>query len=348
MASVSEAAGARTELAGDLAIGVDTLSLLQEVTFVQYTKVILPLDQFVFWVRADLLSAAAIYNAALYNAVAYGQPPTLIAAAPTLIANGSLHWANAKRQDETETIAVNQVVFTSEVEITDLNAVGPHTIYIATLGAEGVRYAFSQRRSFYRQAMLYHYIGIALYPALASQIVDDVALFDSRQPVVSNSLPLWLALNSYQPIGGGLSLPTQLYPSFAVPDNLPAPYGVVHIDPEQTAALQPVPYLGRTLSHHQLMQDKVRVTLYGLRNADALGFLDAALGYMAETDNLGLMNGPAVRDAKRPQAEFSILAMEKTIDFEVSYDQATARNVARQLITSAIPTYLPQPTAYAA
>ncbi len=341
MTSVTEAAASPPELAGDLHAGVDTLSRLQEITFTQYSKVILPLDGFVFWVRSDQLAPSAVYNASLYNQVAYNAGPAVLSAAPTLTAKGSLHWSNTKRQDETEILSVNQVVFTSEQEITDLNAVGPNTLYIAEVGEQNVRYAFSQRRSFYRQAGLWHYTGTALYPSLASQIIDDVALFNAAQPVVSNSLPLWLALNTYQALSGP-DIPVQLYPSYAIPDNLDAPYGVIHIDPDQTNALQPIPYLAATLSHYQLAQDRVKLTLYGLRNAAVLDFLDCVLGYMENGDCLGLMNGPIVRDLKKPQVEFSILAMVKTVEFDVSYYQHTARTVARQLIEQAIPTYIVQ------
>ena len=248
MSSVAEAVAAKTELAGDLAQGVETLSLDQEITFVQYTKVILPLDQFIFWVRSDQLSASALYNASRYNAAAYNEAPSVVTAAPELTVKGSLHWANTKQQNQDETLSVNQVVFTSLAEVIDLNAVGPNTIYIATIGKENVRYAFSQRKSFYKQAALYHYVGTALYPAMASQIVDDVSLFNSTEPIVSNSLPLWLALNSYTPLPGSLASPLPLYPSFAVEENLEPPYGVVHIGPDDTTPLQPIPYLNSKIS----------------------------------------------------------------------------------------------------
>lgn len=342
MATATEAATAKTQLGGDLAAGVDVLSLDQELVFTQYTRVILPTDGYWFWVNSSLVSPSALYNAARYNAAAYNEGPVETTPAPTLIAKGSLHFESAKQQNEDETLAVNTVVFTSETEILDLNKVGPNTIYISTIGAEQVRFAFSRRQMFYRQANLYHYVGTALYPAMASQVIDDAALFNNIQPVVSNSLPLWLALNSYAPLPGALGSPLPLYPSFAVPSNLEPPYGVVHIFPEATEALQGAPYLDQNLTHWQLIQDRVRITLYGLRNDQALSFQDCVNQYSLNTDNFGFMDEPVMRDEKRTQVELNILAMKKTFTCTISYYQQTARTVARQLITSAIPSYIIQ------
>lgn len=339
MASVAEALAARTELAGDLAAGVETLSLNQEVTFTQYTKVVLPIDGFVFWVRSDLLSPSALFNAAMFNAVTFNQAPAILTGAATLTAQGSLHHATVKQQNEDETIGVNTLIFTSLEEIVDFNAVGPNTMYVAEIGAEKARYAFSQRKSFYRQAALYHYVGTALYPALSTQVIDDVAQFNATQPIVSNSLPLWLALASYS-FPGTLTCPLPLYPSFLVEDNLVPPYGSVHILPDSTTALQGAPSLGRNLSHHQLMHDRVKITLYGLRNINAMDFVDCVNAYSVNTDMLGMMNMPAMRDEKRTQVEMGIIAQKKVIEYDVSYYQSTVRAVTRQLITSAVPTFI--------
>jgi hypothetical protein len=344
MTAAEESLFAKTPIGTDLAIGVDTLSLDQELEFTQYTRVILPVDGSWFWIRSDLVSDSALYNAAMFNSVALNQGPNVLTAAPFSKAKGSLHYETIRQQNEDETLGINRVIFTSEQEITDLNAVGPNTMFISTVGAERVRFAFSRRDSFYYQAGLFHYVGTALYPALASQIIDDVSQFNAVQPIVSNSLPLWLALNGYQPLPGSLACPLPLYPSFAVPANLEPPYGVVHVFPEATTALQPTPYLGPTLSHDQLAQDRVRVTLYGLHNFNALSFLDAVNDYSLNTDNFGIMDPqPAVRDEKRTQAEFNILAQKKTMEWYISYYQSTARTVARQLIESAIPTYVLEP-----
>jgi hypothetical protein len=49
------------------------------------------------------------------------------------------------------------------------------------------------------------------------------------------------------------------------------------------------------------------------------------------------MNMPVVHDEKRPQQELAALAMKKTLDLEVSYNQVSMRRIARQLIQSSVP-----------
>jgi hypothetical protein len=130
-----------------------------------------------------------------------------------------------------------------------------------------------------------------------------------------------------------------VYPSFLVPDNIRPPYASIDIAPANTRALQPVPVIDRTGSHWQLAQDTVTVTLYGLRNYSGVDYLDYVLAYMAASDDMGLMSGPIIRDEKRPQTEISAIAQKKSIEFTVSYYQQRARELARQLILEAIPTF---------
>ena len=155
---------------------------------------------------------------------------------------------------------------------------------------------------------------------------------------MSNSLPLWLAMASDAPLYPSLPKPPMsFFPSFALPDNLKPPYAAVHVDPATTRALQAAPSFDATLSRQQLVRETVRITTYGVRNAVALTVLDYACRWMMDYGLLGLMNMPVVRDDKRVQAEIGALAMRKTIEFEVNYYQATARDIARQLILTCIP-----------
>lgn len=342
MVSVSESAStAKSQLAANIAAGVNALSQNQTVTFTKYVRVVLPLDGFVFWVKADILSASALFNAGQFNRVTPNAHPSVITPAPTIVVQGSLHYATENNQNEDETAGVNQVVFTALSPVTDFNEIGGNVVFIAALGDDGVQYAFNSRGPFYAQADTYHYMGTAILPAMRSQIINSPAQLD-RDLVVSNSLPLWLSFNQYRPPYPGLTTNgLMLYPSFAVPSNLPPPYGAVHIEPTNTRALQATAWLSSSLSHSQLTRDLVRVTVYGMRNEGILNFIDFVNQYSYDTDNIGIMNMPIVQDEKRTQSELNILAMKKTIEFEVSYYQTSIRQAVRQLLTSTIIDYEP-------
>jgi hypothetical protein len=190
----------------------------------------------------------------------------------------------------------------------------------------------------YQQAGLWHYRGFAVYPALASQLVESAADLPVG-PIVSNSLPIWLAQNAMAPV----------YPSFLVPDNVVPPYITAHIEPSQTVALQGFPefiWPGVTeggsdpsplhdLPSSQLMRDTVRLTMYGFNNQQAIQFYASLIDYSLNTDEFGFCNSPAIRDEKRTQVEIAALAMKKTLEIQASYYQGTADAIARRLILSA-------------
>ena len=340
MSTADEASTWAGPLGSALEAGLEQIDQNQVITFTKYVRVVLPMDGFVFWVKADLLSNAALGNAAVPNSAFPNKPRTVITAAATIRAKGSLHYGSDRLQNEDETTTANRMVFTSETEVQAFNEIGPTVIFLATF--RGIRFAFSRRGYFYQQASLWHYEGAAVYSSMASQIIDYPQQLDTQNTVVSNSLPAWLALNSYFPFYttyfNNDRLP--LYPSFAVPANLPPPFGSVHIVPETTRALQVIPFIDRQSNHWQLTTERVRVTMYGMRNFDALDFIDCVNQYTLDTDAFGITGSPAVvRDDKRTQPELDILAMKKTVEFEISYYQTATRNIARQLIVEAIPTY---------
>lgn len=336
MASVAESVGAKTPMGSDLAEGVETLDLEQEITFTRYVRLVLPLDGFVFWVRANLVTLSALLNHALCNRVAFNQAPrTINPETPTLNAKGSLHYATDVRQEAGETYAANRIVFTSEQPINDLSAIAPGTLWIGSF--QGKRFAFSSRSSFYRQSDLFHYVGFAVYPDMMTQIIDDPAGFDTRGLVVSNSLPAWLALNSYFPPYGFPNPGLTFYPSYLVPENLEPPFVAVDIFAENTRALASAPTIDKTTgSHHQLSADIVKLTLWGTRNDTALDLLDCINQYSTDVRVIGVMNMPVPRDEKRTQSELNTIAMKKSIEIEVSYLQHCMRDLAVQYIKSAI------------
>lgn len=328
MSVLDEVASGGGFLKGTLDAGLDLLSQNFELTFVKYQKVILPLDGYVFWVRASLLAPSAQYNTSPFNIIRQNASRAVSKSANTITVKGSLHHSILNRQAENENIAINRMVFTAESEVLDLNEVDSNTIYIATYFGE--RFSFSQQSSFYQEADLYHYEGDAIYPTMETQIIDSVESLDFRNVIVSNSLPIWLTLNAFFPV----------YPSYLIAQNIEPPFASVHIEPTLTKALQAAPYKDYMSNSWQLVQDTVNVTIFGLRNFNAQDYLDYVYQYMLDTDVMGLMSFPVIQDDKEWQSEINTLAMKKEITFEVSYNQVRIREIARQLIKKVFVKYL--------
>ncbi len=326
--------------------GEESISGSQTVVFTQYVRTVLPLDGFVFWVRADLLSPTALAGAVGCNerGAALGRSLAVKTPAKQIVARGSLHISNTKRQEETETYSVSRATFTSEQPLDQgFVAVDDTHIYIGTFGC--VRFAFSDQQNFYVQAGLWHYVGDAIYPYMETQIIDTPGTLMTKQLIASNSLSLWLGLNNNAPFYGfGNTIP--LYPSYLAPPNIRPPFGTVHIAPEATQAIASVPFIGHRSSHHQLSRDHVRIVLYGVDNAGAMNFVDAVNQYSSDYNFFGLMSSPIMRDEKMLQDELSIIAQKKSIEYEVSYYQNSVRDIARQIICQAIPTFTEIPPTY--
>jgi hypothetical protein len=323
MTQVSELSKNPTQMVGALRDSLETLDLNTEVTFQIYSRTVLPLDGYIFWTPLK-----------------------------KCVFKGSLHYSREMLQNEDETYGLATVTFTSESEIAEFTREPLNRLYVARVGT--FRYAFSQQQGFYKTANLWHYFGHSVQPALEAQLLDEPGMIDSSQPVVSNSLPFWLQLNSYAaPYWDGFANTANpvtttvvngtgvtLYPSFCVPPNITPAYGVVHIGAEDTRAIQAVPLIDANRNHYQLAADRVRVTLYGLQNNAACDFLDCVLQYSVDTGNFGIMNTPIIRDGKRTQVEMMALAQQKFIDIEASYYQTRANDIARQLIKQAQATIL--------
>ena len=113
------------------------------------------------------------------------------------------------------------------------------------------------------------------------------------------------------------------------------PFASVDIPASSTTALQQFPLVDSESNPYQLTKDTVKISIFGLRNHDALNFVQYVFQYSLNTDNIGMMNMPIIQDEKVTQPEFGIIAMKKSITFEVSYYQTTVNNIARKLIESA-------------
>jgi hypothetical protein len=321
MSLINEAASAPSQLATALEAGIDDISNNQTVTFRQYTKYTFSEDGYVFWVATGTALQLA----------------------------GSLHVLSERKQEEDQTLAANQFVFTAEEEVSQLNSVAPGTMWVGAWQTDDtiLQVAFSSTGMNYQQAGLWHYRGFAVYPALASQLISN-AVDLPVGPIVSNSLPIWLGLASqsavYPPFGVA-----PVYASFLVPDNVAPPYITAHIDPAQTIALQAFPVFDWSqrsnpsgdpspiydLPSWQLMRDAVKLTFYGFTNQQAIQFYSALMDYSVNSDDFGFCNSPAITDDKRTQVEIAALAMKKTLVIQASYYQATADAIARRLILKA-------------
>lgn len=335
MTEANELLGADTAMGSDLLEGLRTLSLNQKVRFNLYGRVVLPVDGFVFWVRANLLSQPALTG--LLSTEQLAAVEEAEDKQPFFEVAGSLHYAADVRQEEAENYAANRVVFTTEADVQRLNQIAPGTMWIGEF--EGLRFGFSNVSTRYRQADLWHYSGFAIYPDQFPNVIDSVTQFSAAQ-VVSNSLPAWLAIVGYAPPWAFWGPLPALFPSFLVPNNQRPPFATVHVHPDGTRGLASAPTIDPiTSSHTQLCADNVRITLWGVRNDQALDFVDAVNQYSLDTAAIGIMNVPVVRDEKRTQAELGVLAQKKVLDFEVSYLQHRMNEVAKKVIKSSIPNF---------
>jgi hypothetical protein len=315
-ASIAESTGNQGQMAQVLSDGLRTLDLEQTVTFELYKRVVLPIDGFVFWVLASVLSPGSV------------DPQYSL----KIVAQGSLHHGTTNRQDPDESFSVHRMVFTTTQPINNLSDIAPEYLYLATTDKE--QYAFSTRSGWYQQAGLYHYSGDAVYSSLASQIINDPNDLAQAQ-VVSNSLPVWLLQNNFFPV----------YPSYLVPDNLEPPYAVVNINEDSTSPLQSAPYWDCRGNRWQLAKDTVVVVTYGVRNDTVLDWIDSVQRYALNNPGVfGIMNSPIPRDGKRGQVEIGAIAQKKAISFDVNYYQNRMNSLALNLIASAFISTVPSPS----
>ena len=318
MPSLEEAANAaKSSLAATLKTGVETLSQQQSVTLTRYLKLTLPLDGYVFWVNANLLTEAAV--AASLGLMAMTSDSVTM----SLTVSGSFHHQSDNQQEATATHTRNHIIFTAESEVAVFNAVAPDTLWVGEVA--GMLYAFSSMANRYRQAGLFHYRGDSVQPSMRSQMIVTMADVVDRPLIVSNSVPIFMAINTALPV----------FPAYLVAPNISPPYAVV--DVRDTKVLQAAAHHNDTRSQH--VQDTVRITLYGLHNEAALDYVDSLVRLAVEGEQFGINNSPVVVDDKQSQREVAALAMKKHIDVEVNYYQRSAKQMAQQLITDAFITY---------
>ncbi|EAQ9998993.1 hypothetical protein EAP59_25055 [Salmonella enterica] len=297
---------AKTELNAALTQGLDDISRFQVVTFTKYIRKVLPLDGFVFWVKASVLSSAPD-----------SEPDTVNV-------KGYLHLTTESIQDDEQLYDRNVVTFTAQADIDPFNDIGSDVLYIGEFF--GIQFSFSRRTGLNEAANLYHYSGEAIFPYMRSQIINSADDIDLADVVVSNSLPIWLSLSQFMP----------MYPAMLSVQNLVPPYATVKCgEPSPVAGAF---WLDEKQNQYQLVSEDVTITVTGLRNAAVEDFLRYVQDYtLSDKAEIGVMNIPVIQDERVTQNELNIIAMRKKVKFKVNYYQQRMRNVARKLITSAIP-----------
>jgi len=299
-----------SQLATVLQSAVETISSGQEIAFRLYVKQVLPLDGFVYWINAAILSTDELERLGVVNP-------------HTVSIKGSLHRQVTTEQSATASLSVNSIIFTPVEQIDDFNVENPDSIYLGEYA--GTQFAFSRMDSRYTQAGIFHYRGTAILPTMRTQIIDSPDEI-SDELILSNSIPIWLALKQFATV----------YPSFLSPSNLQPPYIVADVQ-----GSVPLQMASRTTEgeRYQLVQDRVRLTLYGFSNDRALGFLDYVVEMAIDDEQFGITNIPVVNDEKSNQVEINALAKKKYIDFDVNYYQMTTSDISRQLIKDVIFNY---------
>lgn len=328
MSTVFEASTAPLELGAGLQAATTTMSYSQTMTFVLYNEYILPADGFRFWIKSSLLNVTqqslynnTAYNKALYNDHNFVKLTPAEEAVYSFDVLGSLHYSQDIVQENTNTFARQKALFTSTQKINELGNIAPNQIYITSL-PNGAQLAFNSQSQRYYQAGLWHYTGHALFSTEFTQIINDLNDLDNRQ-IVSNSLPLWLAMSTEQ-------LP--IYPSFLAPRNINPPF--VSVDIRDTIGWGMSPLYTPTLSQSQLCSEDVYFTCWGLNNEAVLNFQTMIL-QNSLFGNYGISSQFVPVDDKHIQSEFQIIAQKKTLKLKTNYYQSLTRSIAQQVIKNA-------------
>jgi hypothetical protein len=296
----------RTPMGAALKQGLDTLSLNQTIEFTLYRRHILPLDGYAYWIKDTT--------------------------APILKVMGALHYESNLQQGGDNTQPLTRVVFSSQEQVREFVSIAPTTLYMAIF--EGNQFAFSSLGAHFWQSNLWHYVGNANFSEYANLVIDSPAQLPTEQ-IISNSLPAWLAMNSYAPpYPAPLFPPITLYPEFLSPMNMVPPYGTVNVEPDQTTSYAMRGSFNATMSSDQLAHDRVIITMYGATNRQIRDFLAAVDQYSVDTERFGIVGVPAIArdDQKATVPETLLLAQKKRVIYEVSYLQGTQRDIARQMI----------------
>jgi hypothetical protein len=287
--------------------GLVQLSNNLNVTFTRYVASILPSDGYKFWVKASLILGET--------------SPFVLSVA------GSFHSSINQEQNEEDTPAVTAILFTTQYEIAEMQSVNSSSIWIGEY--LGSRFSFTRRGKYYPEANVYHYYGDAILSRMESQIIDDLNDLDTGDTIVSNSLPIWLDIDST----------IDVYPSYLIPTNLPPPY--ISVDIDQTESITAGFSIDNDGDFDNFQKEKVSLTLFGFNRKKAAEFLNTVHQHCMATDEMGVINTPIVSDEKSPQSDFNIIAQKKKISFLVNYRLSIMQIVVRRMLANATATITP-------
>lgn len=303
-----------SQMASALKLGYTQLSANETITLEKYVRFILPVDGYVFWIKASQL--------------VYPYPPgtqTISNAPNEIVVSASFHYSSTQVQKSDNSTGIQDIIMTTDQEIIDFDTLQPSEMYLGSYAS--FRFSFSKQGNYYRQSNLWHLRGQAVYPYMETQIVDDLSTFDTTNVVVSNSLPIWLTLNAYAPV----------FPSFLVPENITPPYIVAMIEPNETKSMQPVPWVN-TEGIWQLARDKVHLIIYGMRNIDVQNFVQYVKDQSLYPGLFGILeSGFSIQDEKVIQSELNVIAEQKRITLDISYNQHAIYLYSLKYITDVLP-----------
>jgi hypothetical protein len=331
MPTINELLGNPSSAMSDaLRAGLDNVSQWQEITFTKYIRLVMPLDGYIFWVRADQISQSALLNAMTYNSVPFNAPGKLITPAAQITVRAYLHYSTDTIQTDTETYDLNKVILSCQSDVDPFNELGSNVMYLGEFG--NLKFGFNSRLNLNISANIYHYQGDAIYPQMMSQIIDDTTQLDTADLVVSSSIPIWLGLQTTFP----------LYPAMLSENNSLPPFGTIKCSDPVAVAGSPT-FDGSTGSQWQLVRETVSITTYGVKNNQILDWVSHVMWNVRNgMIPMGVTNSPIPIDKQIPQREINAIAICKRVTFDVNYYQSRIRDQAWKLIKSAIPTYIPQ------
>jgi len=286
------------ELDNTLFEGYQQLSGNQKITFTRYVSKILPIDGWHFWVKAELLDG----ETEPFNKVV----------------SGTLHQSVNQTQEATKSNAITSIILTVNQPIDLLKEVNQESMWLGEY--DGSKFSFNIQNAFYDNANQFHYAGDAVYIENSDAFIDDINDLNLDDTVITNCIPLFIALNDQ----------VQIYPAFLNPTNLKPPYATIEV--KQTTGVA----AGITFNEFddsKLMQwDKVELSIFGLRKKQLSDFLKYLTTKQLETEAFGIYWLPSIQNENIPQSEVNILTNKKVLSFDVNYVIEDIRNAATAFI----------------